>query len=115
MTEDDRIVRLEARLAALEAAVAGLARQRESGEARKQPAIRPITSAGLHAPGVVPSPLPPVPASPLTPGRWVCPRLLLAIGGIALILAAGYLLRLSFDRGWISPIMRCLGGVCAGV
>jgi uncharacterized membrane protein len=39
---------------------------------------------------------------------------LLAVGVTALILAAGYLLRLSFDRGWISPIMRCLGGACAG-
>jgi uncharacterized membrane protein len=29
-------------------------------------------------------------------------------------LAAGYLLRLSFDRGWISPVMRCIGGACAG-
>jgi hypothetical protein len=33
---------------------------------------------------------------------------------VALILAAGYLLRLSFDRGWISPVMRCIGGACAG-
>src|SRR4051812_40552460 len=114
MTEDDRIGRLEARLAALEAAVAGLARQRGSGEAGKQPATKPITSAGLHAPAFVASPLSPVPASPLNPEQWIGQRLLLAIGVIALILAAGYLLRLSFDRGWISPIMRCLGGVCAG-
>jgi hypothetical protein len=34
---------------------------------------------------------------------------------VALILAAGYLLRLSFDRGWISPLMRCVGGACAGI
>jgi hypothetical protein len=34
---------------------------------------------------------------------------------VALILAAGYLLRLSFDRGWISPILRCIGGAGAGV
>jgi uncharacterized membrane protein len=40
---------------------------------------------------------------------------LLAIGVVALILAAGYLLRLSFDRGWISPLMRCIGGVLSGV
>jgi hypothetical protein len=33
----------------------------------------------------------------------------------ALILAAGYLLKLSFDRGWISPAMRCGGGVVAGL
>jgi hypothetical protein len=40
---------------------------------------------------------------------------LLAVGVVALILAAGYLLRLSFDRGWISPVMRCVGGVISGV
>ena len=34
---------------------------------------------------------------------------------MALILAAGYLLRLSFDRGWISPVMRCIGGAGAGL
>jgi len=39
---------------------------------------------------------------------------LLAVGVVALILAAGYLLRLSFDRGWISPLMRCIGGATAG-
>jgi hypothetical protein len=40
---------------------------------------------------------------------------LLAVGVVALILAAGYLLRLSFDRGWISPVMRCIGGAIGGV
>ena len=30
-------------------------------------------------------------------------------------MAAGYLLKLSFDRGWISPVMRCIGGVVAGL
>jgi hypothetical protein len=40
---------------------------------------------------------------------------LLAIGVVALILAAGYLLRLSFDRGWISPVMRCIGGAVGGI
>jgi uncharacterized membrane protein len=37
------------------------------------------------------------------------------VGVVALILAAGYLLRLSFDRGWISPIMRCIGGALSGL
>ena len=39
---------------------------------------------------------------------------LLAIGVVALILAAGYLLRLSFDRGWISPIIVASAGPCRG-
>lgn len=39
---------------------------------------------------------------------------LLAVGVLALILAAGYLLKLSFDRGWISPELRCMIGAVAG-
>jgi uncharacterized membrane protein len=59
-------------------------------------------------------PRPRVPASPLSSEQWIGQRVLLAIGVVALILAAGYLLRLSFDRGWISPLMRCIGGAAAG-
>ncbi len=33
---------------------------------------------------------------------------------IFVILAAGYLLKLSFDRGWVSPMVRCTGGALAG-
>ena len=39
----------------------------------------------------------------------------LGIGVVALLLAAGYLLKLSFDRGWISPVLRCVGGVVTGL
>jgi len=46
--------------------------------------------------------------------EWIGQRGLLAIGVLALILAAGYLLKLSFDRGWISPFVRCVGGAVAG-
>ncbi len=53
--------------------------------------------------------------TPLDSERWVGQRVLLGIGVVALLLAAGYLLKLSFDRNWISPDMRCLGGVAAGV
>jgi uncharacterized membrane protein len=38
----------------------------------------------------------------------------LGIGVVALLVAAGYLLKLSFDRNWISPAMRCIGGSLAG-
>ena len=47
--------------------------------------------------------------------QWIGQRVLLAVGVVALILAAGYLLRLSFDRGWISPVMRCIGGALSGI
>lgn len=39
----------------------------------------------------------------------------LAIGVTALLVAAGYLLKLSFERNWITPAMRCIGGVAVGV
>jgi uncharacterized membrane protein len=31
------------------------------------------------------------------------------------ILAAGYLLKYSIDQGWISPLVRCIGGALAGI
>lgn len=46
--------------------------------------------------------------------QWFGQRGLLAIGVTFLILAAGYLLKLSFDRGWVSPAARCAGGALAG-
>jgi hypothetical protein len=55
-------------------------------------------------------------ATPALDGeRWIGQRVFLGIGVVALLLAAGYLLKLSFERGWISPVMRCLGGVVAGL
>jgi uncharacterized membrane protein len=33
---------------------------------------------------------------------------------VFVVLAAAYLLKLSFDRGWISPLVRCVGGALAG-
>jgi uncharacterized membrane protein len=47
--------------------------------------------------------------------QWFGQRGLLAVGVIFLILAAGYLLKLSFERGWVSPGARCLGGAIAGL
>ncbi len=125
MSEDDRMERLEARVARLEGLLAG---KRESGEAGKpegerksggaptspsQP--RPGDISASPPPRVPASPLSRFPASPLSSEQWIGQRVLLAVGVVALILAAGYLLRLSFDRGWISPLMRCVGGAGAGV
>ena len=47
--------------------------------------------------------------------RWIGQRGFLGIGVVALLLATGYLLKLSFERGWISPVMRCTGGALLGV
>jgi uncharacterized membrane protein len=130
MNETDRMERLEARMARLEELVRALvgkeAGKRGSGEAGKEglrtgelseesAAQTRRPAAPLVAPTRSASPPPRFPASPLSSEQWIGQRVLLAVGVVALILAAGYLLRLSFDRGWISPIMRCIGGVVAGV
>jgi uncharacterized membrane protein len=129
MSEGDRIERLERRLTELEEQVRELVGkrgsgdagtdvgQRGSGEAGKQRAQRePVTSEATIPPSrSQASPPPRFPASPLSSEQWIGQRVLLAVGVVALILAAGYLLRLSFDRGWISPLMRCIGGACAGL
>ena len=47
--------------------------------------------------------------------QWLGQRGLLAVGVIFVILSAGYLLKLSFDRGWVSPMVRCIGGAIAGL
>jgi uncharacterized membrane protein len=113
MSEGDRLDRLEARIARLEQ-LAGLVGKRESGEAGK-PKVQPLTAPATSPPAPRSSELPRLPASPLSSEQWIGQRVLLAVGVTALILAAGYLLRLSFDRGWISPLMRCIGGVFSGI
>jgi uncharacterized membrane protein len=137
MSVDERLDRLEQRMAVLETLVRELAYGRgrepaEMGGTRREPEV-----LGTPAPTVVPPPppVPPAPSrsrpSPAVPDRarpapstsarsrpfeeWIGQRGLLAVGVFALILAAGYLLKLSFDRGWISPAMRCAGGVIAGL
>jgi uncharacterized membrane protein len=47
--------------------------------------------------------------------QWLGQRGLLAVGVTFLVLAAGYLLKLSFDRGWVTPLMRCVNGALAGI
>jgi uncharacterized membrane protein len=80
----------------------------------------------VTAPAILPRPAAHRPAgsAPSRPGagspsldseRWIGQRVFLGIGVVALLLAAGYLLKLSFERGWISPVMRCVGGVLAGL
>jgi hypothetical protein len=114
MTENDRMERLEARVARLEELLAG---KRGSGEAGKSEnklegseTARPLSEAApvgakLSSPRprvpASPRPVPPprLPASPLSSEEFIGQRVLLAVGVVALILAAGYLLRLSFDRG----------------
>jgi len=125
MSDGDRIDRLEQRVIALEEMVGRLigpvGATRASPDAPQRPNPRdttpPIASARRAPPASVPTPPSSraTHASPLlSPEQWIGQRVLLAVGVIALILAAGYLLRLSFDRGWISPLTRCIGGAISG-
>jgi uncharacterized membrane protein len=125
VSDEDRIARLEHRLTVLE----GLVRQLV-GQERGIPAI-PSASPPTSPPpeqvaSVRPEPesrpptrTPPSPRPPAAPSiiseQWLGQRGLLAVGVIFVILAAGYLLKLSFDRGWVSPLVRCVGGAVAGV
>jgi Predicted membrane protein (DUF2339) len=130
MSTDDRLERLERRMAVLEALVR--AGQQGSG-AVGQPsgiagvpagpapaaAVAPPSREAIPPPSLGPAPPPRRPAPP--PSRmpdfteqWIGQRGLLAVGVVALLMATGYLLKLSFERGWISPIMRCTGGAVLG-
>jgi hypothetical protein len=127
MSDQDRIDRLERRVASLEQLMrrmmAGGAAAPSSSEAPAEPlppAIEPLVEPRRAAPP--PPPLiepkgatayaPPRPA--IDGEQWVGQRGLLAVGVIALVLAAGYLLKLSFDRGWVSPLLRCIAGGITG-
>ena len=104
----ERLVRLERRVAELEA----LAHPRLA-----QPPVLPARGPLAPPPPSAPPARPESPAwSMLSEGAeaWLGQRGLLAIGVLALILAAGYLLKLSFDRGWVSPELRCLAGAASG-
>ena len=117
MSIEDRIEGLEHRLAVLETLVRQLAAPRGI----------PVGSAPVldEVKAAAPAPPPPAPKaaipgtirgiSALTSEQWIGQRVFLGVGVAALLAAAGYLLKLSFDRNWITPVMRCLGGVGAGV
>ena len=124
MNEEERIARLEQRVAALEEALSRAAGQRGSGagvqESRAAAGQKPEHGSDTDQRTAPPPRRPAVesprrPAALLSSEQWIGQRVLLAVGVVALILAAGYLLRLSFDRGWISPLMRCIGGSLGGI
>lgn len=128
---DERIARLEQRLEVLESLVRQLLAQGTTPPPIKPEAITQPRPTGVRLP---PRPIPPPPplheadearaellrrskprAAPLFTEEWLGQKGLLAVGVIFLVLAAGYLLKLSFDRDWISPAVRCTGGALAGV
>ncbi len=118
MTPDERIDQLERRVATLEALVRASAAGPRAAPPRPVPprSAPPLTASAPPVRGL-PDPGSPAPKfrAVIDTEKWVGERGLLAVGVVALILAAGYLLKLSFDRGWVSPLARCIGGAAAGV
>jgi hypothetical protein len=80
---------------------------------RPVPAVRPPAGEPALQPPPVrwPDRFPRVPDTE----QWLGQRGLLAMGVLLVVLAAAYLLKLSFERGWISPAVRCAGGALAGI
>lgn len=125
MSAEDRLDRLEQRLSVLESLVRDLASRPGASAA---PAAAAARTADITRPADIARPAdserpvappsaaarPPVRPALIDPEEWIGQRGLLAVGVVAMILAAGYLLKLSFDRGWISPALRCAGGALAG-
>ena len=126
MTEPDRLERLEQRVERLET----LMRQVLHALPRPVDAPAPPTEpAAVQARPLVPAPpaaaapearkgaftFEPLKRSGLDGEQWIGQRGLLAVGVAALVLAAGYLIKLSFDRGWVSPAARCIAGSLTGL
>ena len=112
MSLEERMDKLERRLVVLESLVRQLAKDGEDGEDGEvrgvvpPPASRPVSPRTTS---------PSSASSASFSEQWIGQRVFLGIGVAALLGAAGYLLKLSFDRNWITPVMRCIGGVAAGV
>jgi uncharacterized membrane protein len=117
MSADDRLERLEQRVAALETLVRSvLTGSTAAPPARPAPPPPPPPALGPVAPPPRPPSAAPRPvALPDFNEKWIGQRLLLAVGVFALLMAVGYLLKLSFERGWIPPVARCAGGAVLGM
>src|SRR5687767_1889007 len=132
MSVDERLERLERRVAVLEEIVRSTASRPGLPLAQAtEPSIPPPqTGPAGPTPATPPAALGPAPREPAASAhrpradrptasrgideQWIGQRGLLAIGVVALLMATGYLLKLSFERGWISPVMRCVGGALLG-
>ena len=118
MTDDqkDLIEQLERRVATLEnmmrrlTFVANTAEQLRSAPRTSTPRQQVIP--------VVHAAIPDAPAGARGGGdleQWFGQRGLLAVGVAALLIAAALFLKYAFDRGWISPLLRAIGAVVAGI
>jgi len=111
--QKEAIEQLERRVATLENIVRRLtfvANTAEQLRSSRSPTTRPQVTPVSHS------------AVPDTPAaargdleQWFGQRGLLAVGVAALLIAAAFFLKYAFDRGWISPLLRSLGAVAAGI
>ena len=116
MTDDqkDLIEQLERRVATLENMMRRLTFVTNTAEqlrSSRSPTPRPQVTPVAHAA---------IPDAPAARGgadleQWFGQRGLLAVGVAALLIAAALFLKYAFDRGWISPLLRAIGAVVAGI
>jgi len=118
VTDDqkDLIEQLERRVATLENMMRRLTFVANTAEQLRSPArtstARPQVTPVVHAA------IPDAPAAARGVGdleQWFGQRGLLAVGVAALLIAAALFLKYAFDRGWISPVLRAIGAVAAGI
>ena len=123
MDTEERLNRMEQRLTVLEGLVRQLlgqmpirktAERRDEATAARATPTRPVVEPAVTVERPAAAPAPRTPTA-VDSEQWFGQRGLLAVGVIFLILAAGYLLKLSFERGWVSPATRCVGGALAGL
>ena len=109
---EERVARLEA---AVERLLAATPRPRPEGPPRSRPARLEAPPSVAGEPGAAP----PSPASPPVGGRWSPKPSPYAVGGERwlsrvgvgfVVLAVAFLLKLSFDRGWVTPNVRLAAG-----
>jgi len=119
----DRVDELEKRIVQLESIVLELMNTRaprlESSPLRHEEPVRQARTPPASASGTVePRPVDPAPAEAtpeIVSEQWLGQRGFLAVGVVAILVAVGYFLLLAFQRGWISPAVRSLGGAVLGL
>ena len=114
--QKDVIAQLERRVATLENIIrrltfANTPDQLRSSRTPSAPPAKPHITPVVHAA---------LPDKPAWEGQtdleqWFGQRGLLAVGVAALLIAAALFLKYAFDRGWISPLLRAIGAVAAGI
>ena len=119
--QKETIEALERRVATLENIVRRLTSVASSADRLQLPARPAPPPREARAPAAAPVARTPPPT--VTPAarpdtdleQWFGQRGLLGVGVLALLTAAAFFLKYAFDRGWISPLLRSIGAVVAGI